>query len=100
MNIRSNNPTDSTKDTFMRLRTSLLATLALPALNGCWDLPPGDVTDVWYWGNAMLDKYSDELFDSFGTVDSESAPTPLEHKRTVLLVTGVTIKKEFFGPIV
>ena len=78
------------------MRPLVLATFALPVLTSCWDLPPGDVTSVYYWSDAMLTKYGDEL-----VIDElEPGPPPLAHKRTVLLVTGVTIKARWFDPIV
>ncbi len=59
------------------------------------DLPPGDVRDVHYWGDAFLAKYADEL-----VIDElEPGPTPLEEPRVVLLITGVTIPAAWFEPM-
>ena len=59
------------------------------------DLPPGDIRDVHYWGDAFLAKYADEL-----VIDElEPGPTPLEEPRVVLLITGVTIPAAWFEPM-
>ena len=72
------------------------AVLALAAFSSCLELPAGDMTDPHYWGQVFLDKYEAER-----QVPAvlEPGPTPLEHPRTVLLITGVTIPAEWFDPI-
>src|SRR5262245_46692725 len=78
----------------MRLRIPVLAALTL---TDCWEnLPAGDFTSPYYWSDLFLDKYADELVVG----DLEPGPAPLETPRTVLLITGVTIKAKWFDPIV
>lgn len=72
------------------------AFLPVLALATCQGLPPGDITSPYYWGDVMLAKYADELVVG----DLEPGPGPLEEPRTVLLITGVTIPRAWFGPIV
>lgn len=80
----------------MKTRIKLLATtLTLFAAAACDDLPPGDITDPWYWGNSFLKKYEDELV--LGQL--EPGPGKLAKPRVVLLITGVTIPAEWFEPI-
>lgn len=69
----------------------------LPAftLFACWDLPPGDKTSPYFWSDLFLDKYADELV----VTELEPGPEPLAEPRTVLLITGVTIKAQWFDPI-
>ena len=68
------------------------------AASGCdLELPDGDITSVYTWGQYFLDKYEDERHE-FNTV-IEEGPAPLESPRTVLLVTGVTIPAEWFDGI-
>jgi uncharacterized protein (TIGR03382 family) len=74
----------------------MLATLA--AFSTCAGLPPGDMKDPQYWGDFMLDKYAAQRAAALQNI--EPGPTPLEHPRTVLLITGVTIPAEWFDPIV
>jgi triacylglycerol lipase len=74
----------------------LLASLA--ALSTCTNLPPGDMKSPQYWGDYMLHKYDAERAAAVANI--EAGPTPLEHPRTVLLITGVTIPAEWFDPIV
>ncbi len=73
-----------------------LAALALTALAGCPELPPGDITSPYYWSDYFLDKYEDER--QVGVL--EPGPPPLAQPRTVLLITGVTITAAWFDPIV
>lgn len=73
-----------------------LAALALTALAGCPELPPGDLTSPYYWSDYFLDKYEDER--QVGVL--EPGPPPLAQPRTVLLITGVTITAAWFDPIV
>jgi hypothetical protein len=66
-------------------------------LSSCdWALPPGDQTSPEYWSDFFLDKYADELVVG----DLEPGPPRLEEPRTVLLITGVTIRAQWFDPIV
>ncbi|MBT9558048.1 MAG: hypothetical protein IV100_18585 [Myxococcales bacterium] len=78
----------------------LLPALALSCLSltavGCWDLPPGDKTSPYFWSDLFLEKYADELV----LTELEAGPTPLATPRTVLLITGVTIKAQWFDPII
>lgn len=70
---------------------------AVLAASGCpdLDLPPGDMKDPQYWGDAFLQKYEDELVIG----ELEPGPTPLAEPRVVLLITGVTIPAEWFEPM-
>lgn len=78
-------------------RTLILTILAV-AVSGCdLELPDGDITSVYTWGQYFLDKYEPER-DEFNT-NIEEGPAPLETPRTVLLVTGVTIPAEWFDGI-
>jgi hypothetical protein len=80
----------------MKTRIKLLATtLTVFAAAACDDLPPGDITDPWYWGNAFLKKYEEELVVG----QLEPGPAKLATPRVVLLITGVTIPAEWFEPI-
>lgn len=82
----------------MKTRTTLLAASMMifaATATACDDLPPGDITDPWYWGNAFLNKYEDELV--IGQL--EPGPGKLQKPRVVLLITGVTIPAEWFEPI-
>jgi triacylglycerol lipase len=65
------------------------------ALATCQNLPAGDITSPYYWGDYMLAKYADELVVG----DLEPGPGALDQPRTVLLITGVTIPQAWFGPI-
>lgn len=79
----------------MKTRAILATTLTFFAAAACDDLPPGDVKDPHYWGNAFLQKYEDEL-----VIDQlEPGPGKLATPRVVLLITGVTIPAEWFAPI-
>lgn len=81
-----------------RLSLSLAAAsvLTLAVTAGCDDLPSGDKTSPYYWSELFLNKYADELVVG----DLEEGPAPLVEPRAVLLITGVTISEEWFGPIV
>lgn len=74
----------------------LLPVLSAACLTACWDLPPGDKTSPDFWADLMLDKYGDELV----VADLEAGPAPIAEPRTVLLITGVTIRSVWFDPIV
>jgi hypothetical protein len=75
-----------------------LAAVAAAAvtLSSCEDLPIGDKTSPYYWSEVFQDMYADELVVG----ELEPGPEPLEAPRAVLLITGVTIDEEWFGPIV
>ncbi|GMV39527.1 MAG: hypothetical protein AMXMBFR64_12430 [Myxococcales bacterium] len=70
--------------------------LTLATITGCDDLPSGDKTSPYFWSELFLNKYASELVVG----DLEEGPTPLVEPRAVLLITGVTISEEWFGPIV
>lgn len=73
----------------------LAATMMIFASTACDDLPPGNVKDPHYWGNAFLKKYESEL-----VIDQlEPGPPKLTTPRVVLLITGVTIPAKWFEPI-
>lgn len=73
-----------------------LACFALIAAVGCDDLPAGDFKSPEFWSDVFLTKFADEL--ELGEL--EPGPGALDEPRTVLLITGVTIKSEWFDPIV
>ncbi|MEZ4220841.1 MAG: MYXO-CTERM sorting domain-containing protein [Polyangiaceae bacterium] len=79
----------------MKLRTVFASTLMLFAATACEDLPPGNVKDPHYWGNAFLKKYESELVVG----QLEASPGKLAKPRVVLLITGVTIPAKWFEPI-
>ncbi|MCA9672348.1 MAG: hypothetical protein KC503_42430 [Myxococcales bacterium] len=54
------------------------------------------IQSPYYWSDLFLNMYANELVIG----DLEPGPAPLAHKRTVLLITGVTIKAKWFDPIV
>ena len=72
------------------------AILPVLAALTCQDLPSGDITSPYYWGDFMLTKYADELVVG----ELEPGPERLDEPRTVLLITGVTIPQAWFNPIV
>lgn len=78
-------------------RTMILLAFAFAAAGCDLELPDGDITSVYTWGQYFLDKYEDERHE-FNT-NIEEGPPPLETPRTVLLVTGVTIPIEWFDGI-
>src|SRR5262245_44620962 len=75
------------------LRRAIFA-LAI-AFSAC-ELPDGDMTDPATWGNYFLVKYARERA---AAMTLEPGPAPLAQTRSVLLITGVTIPKEWFDPI-
>jgi len=78
----------------MRLLAAL-ATLAV-TFTACWeDIPAGDYTSVYFWSDVFWDKY--EAQRELGVL--EPGPARLETPRTVLLVTGVTIRAGWFDGI-
>ncbi|MCB9584485.1 MAG: hypothetical protein H6718_03770 [Polyangiaceae bacterium] len=85
MNIQSN--------VSRRLRQygTLLALPLLTSLAACSQ----EERQPEYWGDKYLAAYQDKL-----QIDElEPGPEPLPERRPVLLVTGVTIPAEWFGPI-
>ncbi|MEZ4266180.1 MAG: hypothetical protein R3F39_07360 [Myxococcota bacterium] len=72
------------------------ALLAALSLVGCDDLPAGDKTTPEYWSELYLNLYADKLV--VGAL--EAGPGELEEPRAVLLITGVTIRAQWFDPIV
>lgn len=78
-------------------RTMIFLALASAAAGCDLELPDGDITSVYTWGQYFLDKFEDERHE-FNTV-IEEGPARLETPRTVLLVTGVTIPIEWFDGI-
>jgi len=63
----------------------------------CEKLPSGNWRSPQFWGQVYLDKYSAKL--DYASTHIEAGPTPITTPRTVLLITGVGIKKEFMVPI-
>src|SRR4051794_32421011 len=71
--------------------------LAAGAVFATCTMPSGDITKPQTWGQYFLDKYAPERAEA---MNIEAAPTPpLEHTRSVLLITGVTIPAVWFDPI-
>jgi len=68
----------------------------LVAAASCDDLPEGDKKSPEFWSDVFLNKYADELVVG----ELEEGPARLNQPRTVLLITGVTIKAKWFDPIV
>ncbi|MDQ3340036.1 MAG: hypothetical protein M4D80_33170 [Myxococcota bacterium] len=64
---------------------------------GTCTLPSGDIKAPETWGQYFLDKFAEERADAM-TIEPAFAP-PLAQKRTVLLITGVTIPAVWFDPI-
>jgi triacylglycerol esterase/lipase EstA (alpha/beta hydrolase family) len=63
----------------------------------CARLPSGNWRTADFWGDLYLDKYSAQL--DYANTHIEAGPAPIQTPRTVLLITGVTIKKEWMMPI-
>lgn len=65
------------------------------------DLSAPGFTTPQYWGAKFLAMYQSKLDASLRAVATEAGPAaPLAKKRAVLLITGVTIPKAWFDPIV
>jgi triacylglycerol lipase len=75
---------------------SHLAIVSVLAAGTC-TMPSGDIKAPETWGQYYLDKFAQERADAM-TLEPAFAP-PLAQKRTVLLITGVTIPAEWFDPI-
>src|SRR5262245_38842088 len=63
----------------------------------CSKLPSGNWRSPEFWGEFYLNKYTPQL--DYANTHIEAGPTPIQTPRTVLLITGVGIKKEFMMPI-
>ena len=76
----------------------LASSCASIAGRSCSKVPAGDWTSPYFWADVSLNMYASER--QYALDHIEPGPTPLATPRTVLLVTGVTIKAEWFDPIV
>jgi triacylglycerol esterase/lipase EstA (alpha/beta hydrolase family) len=65
---------------------------------GCSFLPSGNWRTPEFWGDVYLAKFASQR--KYALEHIEAGPKPLERPRAVLLITGVTIKAEWFDPIV
>ncbi len=63
----------------------------------CRALPSGNWRTAEFWGELYLEKYATQLKHATDVI--EPGPTPLAQPRTVLLITGVTIKAAWMDPI-
>jgi triacylglycerol lipase len=75
----------------------LTSACASIAGKSCSKVPAGDWRSPTFWGDLSLDMWANERHAAMQNI--EPGPTPLATPRTVLLVTGVTIKAEWFDPI-
>src|SRR5262245_30474702 len=64
----------------------------------CRSLPRGNWRSPEFWADLYLKKYATQRQRALENI--EAGPAPLAEPRTVLLITGVTIKAEWFDPIV
>src|SRR5215467_3765505 len=64
---------------------------------GCSGLPSGNWRSAEFWGELYLLKYSSQL--EYAMTHVEQGPGKIQSPRAVLLITGVTIKKEWLDPI-
>lgn len=64
----------------------------------CQRLPSGNWRTPDFWADVYLAKYASQL--EYAKTHVEKGPTPLAKRRPVLLITGVTIRAEWFDPIV
>ena len=76
----------------------LSSTCASIAGRSCSQVPAGDWRSPYFWGDVSLGMFAAERKRAVDHV--EPGPARLATPRTVLLVTGVTIKAEWFDPIV
>lgn len=95
----------------MLRQASLLALCASLSVVGCaanTDAPADEESDTTsqdlsspfspeFWGQLYLNKYSRQL--QWANDHIEAGPGKITKPRTVLLITGVTIKKEWLNPI-
>jgi triacylglycerol esterase/lipase EstA (alpha/beta hydrolase family) len=63
----------------------------------CQSLPAGNWRSAEFWGELYLEKYAAQLKHANDVI--EPGPPPIAEPRTVLLVTGVTIKAAWLEPI-
>ena len=89
---------DSTEDEDTSTTSEALMACGWLAGGKCTNLPKGDWRKPDFWADFYLAKYGPEL--QAATDNIEPGPPPLAQPRTVLLITGVTIKAAFFEPIV
>jgi hypothetical protein len=64
----------------------------------CRSLPAGNWRSPEFWADLYLAKYAREL--AYANENIEPGPAPLAEPRTVLLITGVTIRAAWLDPIV
>jgi hypothetical protein len=64
----------------------------------CSSLPAGDWRSPDFWADVYLTKYAEQRRAALANI--EPGPAPLPEPRAVLLITGVTIRAEWFDPIV
>jgi triacylglycerol esterase/lipase EstA (alpha/beta hydrolase family) len=60
--------------------------------------PSGDWRSPEFWADLYLAKYATQRAAALANI--EPGPPPLAQPRTVLLITGITIRAEWFDPIV
>src|SRR5437867_7859215 len=75
-----------------------LVTCGWLAGGSCQALPAGDWRSPYFWADFTLAKFAHQRRNAIEHI--EPGPTPLAKPRTVLLITGVTIKAEWFDGIV
>jgi triacylglycerol esterase/lipase EstA (alpha/beta hydrolase family) len=63
----------------------------------CGALPSGNWRTAQFWGDVYVEKYASQL--EYANTHIEAGPAPIKTPRTVLLITGVTIEKEWMMPI-
>src|SRR5579859_2535996 len=64
----------------------------------CSNLPQGDWRSPDFWADVTLAKYASQRQAALDNI--EPGPAPLPAPRAVLLITGVTIRAQWFDPIV
>jgi len=74
-----------------------LVTCGWLAGGSCTNLPRGDWRSPYFWADVYLAKYARERREFNENI--EPGPAPLAKPRTVVLVTGVTIKAAWFDGI-
>ena len=79
----------------------MIRAIVLAAVSAAAACPQGDLTQPETWGQYFLDKYATERQDAVDRLEAgaEPGPAPLHQRRTVLLITGVTIQAAWFEPI-
>jgi hypothetical protein len=63
----------------------------------CERLPSGNWRSPGFWGDFYLNKYAAQL--DYANTHIEPGPGKIQTPRTVLLITGVGIRKEWMMPI-